>query len=142
MDRKYRQSGYQDGEKRPESKPSGPPRDREGPRSPKMMAFEGAFRCSACNTPNEVSLGALMVGETCVKCGADLRTCRNCTNFDPAKRWECSAPIEKRVASKTARTDCPQFHPSRTVEKKTGETRSPGDATNDAKAAFDRLFKK
>src|SRR5262245_11563354 len=50
-DRKYRQRGYMDSDReshqsKPQSKPR-EPRDREGPRSPRMMAFGETVKCAA-----------------------------------------------------------------------------------------------
>ena len=140
MDRKYSQKGYQDDSRRDEQPKPAAPKDREGPRSPKMMAFQGVMRCAMCGAIVEADLGEIGVAETCRKCGADIRTCRNCTHFDPGARWECRSTIEVRVGNKTVRTECGHFSPRRTVEKKTGETRST--KSDDPKAAFDRLFKK
>ena len=49
-DRKYRQRGYMDSDReaqrpRPQSKPLSKPQDREGPRSPRMMAFGETSKC-------------------------------------------------------------------------------------------------
>lgn len=140
MDRKYSQKGYQDDGSRPESPKQPAPKDREGPRSPKMMAFQGVMRCAMCGANVEADLGELAVTATCRGCGADLRTCRNCTSFDPGARWECRAEVVARVGSKTSRNECLQFGPRRTVEKKTGETRT--EKSDDPRAAFERLFKK
>lgn len=140
MDRKYKQSGYQDDSSR-ETQKSKPPRDREGPRSPKMMAFQGVMRCAMCGAEVRADLGDIALDAVCAKCKADIRTCRNCTSFDPGARWECRTQISKRVANKTTRTECPHFTPKRTVEKKTGESR-PAAKNDDPRAAFERLFKK
>jgi hypothetical protein len=141
MERKYGQRGYQDSDRNEKTDAPKPKRpETEGPRSPKMMAFQGVLRCAMCGANIEL-IGEVELDRTCAKCGADLRTCRNCTSFDPAARWECRAEIETRVLSKTARTSCEKFVPRRRVEKKTGETSRPA-AGNDAKSAFDRLFKK
>jgi len=63
-DRKYRHRGYMDNDREPQrSKPQGPkpqskPPDREGPRSPKMMAFGESVKCSSCGAkaPNSITL--------------------------------------------------------------------------------------
>ena len=52
-DRKYNQRGYMQGDRdsqRPKSQsnPQSKPQDREGPRSPRMMAFGEASKCTAC----------------------------------------------------------------------------------------------
>lgn len=142
MDRKYKQQGYQDeggsgsDAARPKPKPAA---EREGPKSPNMTAFQGVARCAMCGA--KVELVALTIESTCPNCKSDLRTCRNCTSFDPAAHFECRAGVSVRVSNKTARTACELFAPKRTVEKKTGETRSTGKS-DDPRAAFDRLFKK
>ena len=141
MDRKYGQRGYQDGDRTERSDAPKPrPVDRDGPRSPKMMAFQGVLRCAMCGANVEL-IGEVELDRSCAKCGADLRTCRNCTSFDPAARWECRAEISIHVSSKTVRTPCESFTPRRSVEKKTGETGRP-TASSDARSAFERLCKK
>jgi hypothetical protein len=142
MDRKYKQRGYQDGASGDDvPKAPVPKNDREGPRSPNMMAFQGAMRCGMCGEPVQLELTGVDVDSSCTKCKADLRTCRNCVNFDPGARWECRATIALRVGNKTARTECDQFTPRKTVEKKTTESRPTVDP-KDPRAAFDRLFKR
>src|SRR5690349_24278898 len=50
-DRKYRQRGYQEDDRGREpqaKKQAQPKRDREGPRSPRMMAFGEKVKCAAC----------------------------------------------------------------------------------------------
>jgi hypothetical protein len=141
MDRKYRQRGYDDAarEKRPAERPKV---DRDGPRSPNMTAFQGVMRCGMCGAVQPLDPTAISSTSTCPNCSADLRTCRNCVNFDPSARWECRAEIRVRVSSKTKRNECELFTPRKTVEKKTGETRSKGSGPTDARDAFERLFKK
>ena len=141
MERKYSQRGYQDDER--DARRDGPKAPRppaDGPRSPNMMAFQGVLRCAMCAAPVDLP-GELDVDATCSKCHADLRTCRNCVHFDPSAQWECRATIAVRVANKAVRTSCEHFGPRRRVEKKTGES-GPRSAGNDARSAFDRLFKK
>ena len=140
MDRKYSQKGYQDDSPREATPKPQSPKDREGPRSPKMMAFQGVLRCAMCGRIVEADFGEVAFDAACRGCGADLRTCRNCTSFDPGARWECRATVPLRVGNKTARNECEQFSPRRTVEKKTGETRST--RADDPRDAFERLFKK
>lgn len=141
-DRKYRQSGYMESdrdrdrdrgrEQRP--KQPQPKRDQEGPRSPRMMAFGEKVRCAACaaTIPANVSSDS-----TCPKCNGDLHTCRQCTFFDPAARFECRKPITARIVSKQARNTCELFAARTVVERET----SSGKPT-DARQAFANLFKK
>src|ERR1043166_6212337 len=87
-DRKYRQRGYQDNdresERRPKPQAPQPPRDREGPRSPRMMAFSEKVKCAACSVVVPTNLA---FDSTCQKCNADLHTCGQCTYFDPGSRF-------------------------------------------------------
>jgi len=138
-DRKYRQRGYQDNDREPQrpktqSSPRERDRDREGPRSPKMMAFGEAVKCAMCGAKASPSIG---LESTCPKCKADLHTCRQCTYFDPSARFECSKPITTKIVNKTARNTCDLFSPRTIVER---ETTSGGP--QNARQAFANLFKK
>ena len=92
-DRKYRQRGYMDSDResqrpKPQSNPQSKPlsnQDREGPRSPRMMAYGETVKCDACGekAPSNITLDS-----SCSKCNADLHTCRQCTYFDPGARFE------------------------------------------------------
>jgi hypothetical protein len=138
-DRKYRQRGYQESDREPQrsktqSKPQSKPQDREGPRSPKMMAFGETVKCTACGVkaPNIINLDT-----TCSNCRAELHTCRQCTYFDPGAHFECSKSVPKRIVNKNARNTCELFAPRVVVERET----SSGPPTN-ARDAFAKLFKK
>jgi hypothetical protein len=140
-DRKYRQRGYQDydrgredrgREERPQ--PQSKPREREGPRSPKMMAFGEKVKCAACAAIVQANVG---FEGTCPKCNADLHTCRMCTFFDPGSRFECRKPLTARIVNKGGRNQCELFSARIVVEKET----SSGKPT-DARQAFANLFKK
>ena len=140
-DRKYRQRGYQDHDREPQrprqQSPLGPreaPRDREGPRSPKMMAFNEVVKCSSCGakTPNSV-----LAETTCPKCNCDLHTCRQCNYFDPGAHFECRRKITARIVNKNARNTCELFASRTVVERETSS-----GAPKDARQAFANLFKK
>ena len=75
----------------------------------------------------------------CPKCGFELHSCKQCTYFDPSRRFECMQPVPERIARKDARNDCTFYSISVRVEKQT----STGLAAqpNDARKAFDNLFK-
>jgi hypothetical protein len=142
MTRKYSQRGYQDGDREEKPRPK-PERQLDGPKSPRMTTFREIMRCGMCGRRIEIDELGVMLASVCTGCRADLRACKNCVNFDPGTRYECRAPITERVASKTARTSCPQFSPKKTVEKQTTEGRSSSSkAPEDPRAAFERLFKK
>ncbi|HET6855070.1 MAG TPA: hypothetical protein VFH46_22400 [Pyrinomonadaceae bacterium] len=139
-DRKYRQRGYMDSARESPREPQRPkpqskPIDREGPRSPKMMAFGETVKCSACGAkaPTNITLES-----NCPKCNAPLHTCRQCTYFDPGSRFECSSKsIAARIVNKNARNTCELFVPRTVVERETSS-----GAPTDARQAFAKLFKK
>jgi hypothetical protein len=141
-DRKYRHRGYMDSDREsPKPKPQtntstsqSNPRDREGPRSPRMMAFGETVKCTSCGAkaPTNIDLET-----TCPRCKADLHTCRQCAYFDPGARFECSKSIPARIVNKNKRNTCELFAPRTVVERET----SSGPPTN-ARDAFAKLFKK
>ena len=135
-DRKYRQRGYMDSDREPQRpKPqSSKPPDREGPRSPRMMAFGETVKCTACGAkapPN------IILTSTCPNCNADFHTCRQCTYFDPSAHFECRKSITVKIVNKNARNTCELFAPRTVVERETSS-----GAPTDARAAFAKLFKK
>ena len=157
-DRKYRQRGYMDssreaGERRPvdRPKPSGPrpPIDVTGPRLPRLLQNVVAARCFNCSTtlPPDVDWKG-----KCPKCNADLHCCKQCAHFEPSTRFQCLKPIPQRIPIKDQANECELFSPRVTVARDAAPTsnnnhqnsapvqapRSP----NDARAAFDSLFKK
>jgi len=134
-DRKYKQRGYMDEEK--PSRPSAP-RSKDA-RPPSMPAVKQVFRCAICGATMPATLSAIAVDSRCSKCGADLHSCKNCVHFDPGARFECTQPINARIARKDLRNECEFFEARKTVERET--TTSPSNIS-DPRAAFDRLFKK
>jgi hypothetical protein len=141
-DRKYRQRGYQDDDRR-ERTPQAPrppkapydPRIPRDPKTPNMMAFHEVFRCARCGAIEGAPIGSL---STCAKCGVDLRSCIQCVSFDPSARFECLQPLKARVSPKDGRNECPSFAPRLRVERETGSTPA---TESSAKSAFDSLFK-
>ena len=135
-DRKYRQRGYMESERGHEqqAKPRPKPRDREGPRSPRMMAFGQKVKCASCGATVQTNI---VIDSTCPKCNADLHTCRQCTYFDPSARFECRKPITARIVNKGGRNTCELFVARTVVERETSS-----GAPTDARQAFKNLFKK
>jgi len=147
---KYRQHGYQDNEyegrkesgekprKAPPERKSGPPKwdHALGPRPVNLPGTRAVSRCAQCGT---VLQGMATTGQ-CPKCGFELHSCKQCTYFDPGSRFECMQPVKERVAKKDVRNDC-TFYEIRVTREK--ETSTPAALKpNDARAAFDNLFKK
>ncbi len=137
-DRKYRQPGYQDrGEDRSAPKAQQAPKARDmtyGPRPIQMAGTRTVSRCAQCGA---VLPGLGEAAGQCPKCGFELHSCKQCTHFDPASRFECRQFIPQRIARKDARNDCTFFSLRVAVEKETGSARA-----DDARRAFENLFKK
>jgi hypothetical protein len=137
-DRKYRQRGYQDsGGERPKTTPQKPAaKDTFGPRPVQMPGTHSVSRCAQCGTL--LTLLTEPLGP-CPKCGFELHSCKQCTYFDPSRRFECMQPVPERISKKDARNQCAFYAISVRVEKQT----STGAAStpSDARKAFDNLFK-
>src|SRR5687767_1620241 len=134
---KYRQRGYMESDRephRPKPQSQSKPQDREGPRSPKMMAFGESSKCSACGTKTPANI---KFDSSCPKCNADLHSCRQCSYFDPGARLECSKTIVARIVDKHARNTCELFATRIVVERQTSSGPPSG-----ARDAFAKLFKK
>ncbi len=140
-DRKYRQPGYQDrGEKdQKREAPSGPRPKYDismGPRPIQMPGKREVSRCAQCGTV--LATITEPVGQ-CPKCGFELHSCKQCTYFDPASRFECRQPVPERVARKDARNNCTFYAIRVSVER---ETSTAASRVDDARKAFENLFKK
>lgn len=152
-DRKYRQRGYMDSDRdgngrKPEERPRGPkpPIDITGPRLPRLVQAVVASRCYNCSVtlPNGTDFKA-----NCPKCGVPLHCCKQCAHFEPSTRFQCLKPIPARLASKDQANECTWFSPRVTVARDataSGSAVTPAAPSprsfNDARAAFDQLFKK
>jgi hypothetical protein len=136
-DRKYRQRGYQDSGTKQEKREERPVRQETfGPRAILLPGTRSVSRCSQCGT---VLQSFADTGAKCPKCGFDLHSCKQCTHFDPSSRFECTQPIAERIPRKDVRNECTFYSIKVTREK---ETSTSGGQVNDARKAFDNLFKK
>lgn len=154
MERKYKQKGYQDQgpkeerKERPErpAEPR-PKQDMLGPRTPRMVGTVTRARCSNCGAV--LAPGFDAKGQ-CPRCHAELHCCKQCVHFDTAAQFECTQPIPERIAKKDAKNDCTFFEFRMTVEKDTSPVTygtpsvpaAPASRPNDARKAFEDLFKK
>ena len=142
-DRKYRHRGYQDDGVKP---------SRRGPREARPERLEGAprgrtaggfgpsvFKCAVCGALQR-AMGEVEPDSTCA-CGADLHTCTNCKHCDSSIRWECRVEIEERVSPKDSRNNCELFAPKIVKDLVAGKA-APVEKPDDARTAFDNLFKK
>ena len=152
-DRKYRHRGYQDGggysggggqqTPRPQGPRPDPPRQRleDAPRGRTAGGFgPDAFKCNKCGQIRH-SLGELTHDDVCAGCGADLHTCGNCRFFDTTTLWECRENIPVRVVGKHAKNTCTFFQPKIVKDLAADKGKQPV-TENDARKAFDALFKK
>jgi hypothetical protein len=137
MSRKYRQHGYQDDDR--ERKPKPPPRPK-GAGGRIETRFHLITRCNNCAAEIQVNEKIEMT-DRCKNCGTDLHTCRNCLNFDPAARNECTKPVEARVTNKSANNLCPFFEAKILVEKQ-GSGAAPAKPESSHRQAFLDLFKR
>ena len=80
-----------------------------------------------------------VVDTSCASCGDALHSCSNCSFFNTGARFECQQPIAKRVESKAKGNECKFFKPKAVRDLK---VETPGESSNDPRAAFDALFKK
>ena len=143
-DRKYRQHGYQDsGEQRQkafhEQGPARKDKDKDntfGPRPVQMPGTHSVSRCSQCGTL--LTMLSEPLGQ-CPKCTFELHSCKQCTYFDPSRRFECMQPVPERIPKKDARNNCTFYSISVRVEKQTSA--GPATQPNSARKAFDDLFK-
>ena len=131
-DRQYRQRDYKESA-------STTPGKREEPsvsRPPATTGSRSVARCADCGTLLSATTDPL--GQ-CPKCKAELHSCKQCAHFDPGHRFECTQPIPKRIPDKRARNECTFFSLRVTVER---DTSSSATRPEDARRAFDNLFKK
>lgn len=138
-DRKYRQPGYMDRGNEPQKKSGDRPVKKEntfGPRPLQMAATRTVSRCAQCGTV--LQMLSDQPGQ-CSKCGFELHSCKQCTHFDPASRFECTQPIPERVPRKDAKNNCTFYSMRVMVEK---ETSASAARVDDARKAFENLFKK
>ncbi len=140
-DRKYKQRGYQEDERRPSAPSSGP--NRNGERPSGFAAYKETVRCDACGADLSASF-EIQVGSHCPKCQADLHTCRNCLHLDPSAPFECTEPVEQRVAGKAAANECSFFSSRKVRVKETTFCSATSSAIRpeDARKALEDLFRK
>ncbi len=158
-DRKYKQRGYMDSDRdrfpegrKPEDRPRQPgprlPIDVTGPRLPRLVESVVAARCYNCATPLPADTD---FKSNCPKCNAALHCCKQCSHFDPSKLFQCVKPVPARIAVKDQANECELFGPRVTVARDathnsapvyTGVTTPAPKGANEARAAFDSLFKK
>jgi hypothetical protein len=161
VDRKYSHRGYRDAEKDDKKNKShdrshdrkppqgGPRADQFGPRTPRMVGTVTRGRCSNCGA---VLTAGFDPNGKCPKCQLDLHCCKQCRFFDSGAQFECTQPVPERITPKDAKNDCKFYEFRMTIEKDTAPTSyaqktttaaaAPPPRHNDARQAFEDLFKK
>jgi hypothetical protein len=114
-----------------------------------MVQAVTASRCYNCSA-------TLMAGSvfpsTCPKCGVALHCCKQCAYFEPSTRFQCLKPVPERIAVKDQANLCELFKTRVTVARDAAHGGPAGNGQaaappvprnpNDARAAFDNLFRK
>lgn len=160
MSRKYRHSGYQDkDDDRDKDRPSG-----GNSRPTNTLSFEEkiqrksmrhaidrstheVMRCNSCGTVVE-DYGTIGSASRCTKCDEALHSCRNCSFFSSAARWQCNAEIVAPVTDKLKTNNCNQFKARLTLDhtgrrtRAVSPSRNGSSRTNDPRDAFNNLFKR
>jgi hypothetical protein len=125
-----------------------------------MVQSVTAARCFNCSTTLAPDID---FRGNCPKCGTALHCCKQCAHFEPSTRFQCLKPVPVRIAVKDQANECELFNPRVTVARDAahgGPTNGFGSGgygngpaapnnsnnvprnANDARAAFDNLFKK
>lgn len=137
-DRKYRQHGYQDRNEDDRTvNRQTPAQNRDmtyGPRAVQMAPVHKVSRCAQCGV---VFPATVDVAGKC-QCGAAIHSCKQCVNFDPGSRFECRLTLPG-FPKKDLHNECTSFVLRSSVER---ETSSGGSRVEDARRAFENLFKK
>jgi phage FluMu protein Com len=68
-----------------------------------MPSKREVVRCASCATllPAGIDFTA-----KCPRCNAELHSCKQCSFFDSASRFECTQPVSARIPKKDARNQC------------------------------------
>lgn len=76
--------------------------------------------------------------DSCLKCGRDLRTCKNCSFYDPNAHWECKETVSDHVLDKEKANFCDHFK----LNPSGSSSASSGKSKEDILSAAEALFKK
>jgi hypothetical protein len=97
------------------------------------------MNCWHCGHRIDLRLnGGIEKKDECPKCEADLHVCRNCRFFDPSAENECAEPMAEWARYKDRANYCDYFE---VVETKGMGRKSAAASTDDARKAWDKLFK-
>ncbi len=95
-------------------------------------------RCHGCGAQIESSEKILRTDE-CLRCGRDLRCCRNCRHYHRSAHNQCLEPVAEWVADKEKANFCDYFS---FAETGPGESRpSGGSPEAAAREKWEKLFR-
>ncbi|MFY9223633.1 MAG: hypothetical protein WAQ98_13255 [Blastocatellia bacterium] len=77
--------------------------------------------------------------DSCPQCHRDLHVCLNCSFYDPFAHKQCREPASEQVRDKEKSNFCEYFTPN---QKGTPDALASKSKSDDARNAFDNLFKK
>lgn len=101
-----------------------------------------SWQCRACghSFPRQEGIGRR---DLCPSCGAELRSCRQCTFYDPGAYNDCREPQAERVLDKKRANFCDYYEPasSGAAQAEAGKRRS-ADEPGAARTQLDALFRK
>jgi hypothetical protein len=100
------------------------------------MGTAKEFCCFRCGTPHEFK-ERIGRGDSCTKCDADLRCCRNCRHYNANAHNQCNEPQAEWVREKDRANYCDYFEPRQGAAGSGTPSRS-----QDARARFEDLFRK
>lgn len=100
------------------------------------MSGASEYHCYQCGTAYEFT-ERIGRGDTCRKCDADLRCCRNCRHYSPNAHNQCAEPQAEWVREKERANYCDYFAPRSSVA-----AAGTSDRPQDARARFEDLFRK
>jgi hypothetical protein len=92
------------------------------------------FYCWKCNNPTDM-IDKIVRNDTCPHCGIDMRTCKNCTFYDPGAHNQCRESVAIYQPDKERGNFCTMFTPFEGEHDK-------GEDIDLAKARLNALFKK
>ena len=136
MDRKYKQRGYRTQVAAANALSANPAKKLEsfGPKHRTCPA--SAKWCDAPPAQDLLPAGIDFTAK-CPRCNAELHSCKQCSFFDTASRFECTQPVSARIPKKESRNQCNFYSPRTTIERETSSSRPL-----DARQAFENLFRK
>jgi len=145
-DRKYRHRGYQDDDRDHDDRRQQPRRPYDDHGKPRLegaprgrgvgLPAEAVFKCALCG--HALKHATIAPETACASCGKPLHSCTNCSFFNTGARFECTKPLTARIESKSKANDCEHYQPKTIRDLKSKSSKAP----QDARSAFDALFKK